>query len=779
MRNWFAPFLFSLLAAFNAAQPSPAQAKEDRAVIVVASPVMETALAPWKKYRESQGYKIEIVRPAEDFEHTRYVIHDAVKRTDAKFIVLVGDVHSTPAQRAAFPDHATIPACNHVAKVNILFGGEGPIATDNAYADLDGDKIPELAIGRIPVDTPQELTAYIKRLIAYETNPNSSLWRRKIHLVAGVGNFGPVIDSVLESATKKFLMDGIPNEYETSITQASWRSPYCPDPRRFSDVTMERITDGGLFWVYLGHGHEKGLDRLWISRRQHFPIMESVDAKKLTLSQGPPIAVLLACHTGAYDLPQDCFAEDLLRAPGGPIAVISGSRVTMPYGNSIFGDGLLEGYFQRRLVTLGEVFLHAKTQLASANPDSKNRKLFDQLAQLVSPKPELLGEERIEHVQLYQLLGDPLLALPRPTEIGIVAPETCFIGDELNIEFQSNIGGRAVVEIVCPRDQNKFGVSNRFDLPTLEAEWSDFQETYAKANDVCWLTTNADAKIGKFTTKLKLPADCEGLCYIRIHATNGKDFALGAKELRVERAKSTPLQNAHAHNDYLHKRPLFDALDQGFTSVEADIFLVEGKLLVAHTSLELNKEKTLEGLYLKPLAERIAKNGGRVYPKGPTLTLLIDIKTKGPETYAALDKLLAGYSEILSQSHDGKFEERAITVIISGNRPIDEIKASKPRHTGIDGRLSDLDSVAPADLMPLISDNWTNHFKYRGQGEMSDEEKKKLAEMVAKVHAKGRRLRFWATPESPALWKELKAAGVDLIGTDELEKLATFLRDEK
>ena len=43
-----------------------------------------------------------------------------------------------------------------------------------------------------------------------------------------------------------------------------------------------------------------------------------------------------------------------------------------------------------------------------------------------------------------------------------------------------------------------------------------------------------------------------------------------------------PLLQAHAHNDYLHDRPLLDALDQGFASVEADVFLVGDKLCVAH-----------------------------------------------------------------------------------------------------------------------------------------------------------------------------------------------------
>lgn len=526
-------------AALAARGPSLAEDKAPHSAVVVASPVMEAALGDWIKHRESQGYEIEIIRPVERYGQMRDAIREAVQRTGAKTVVLIGDAHATTPQRTAFPKHAVIPTGMEIAKVNVLFGGEGPIAGDNGYADLDGDKTPDIAIGRIPVDSPHELKDYVRRVIAYETSPGNSLWRRKIHLVAGVGNFGPVTDAVLESATKKFLMDGIPNAYETTITQASWRSAYCPDPRRFNDVAMERITDGGLFWVYMGHGHERGLDRLWISRKQNYPIMEAADAKRLTLNQGPPIAVLLACHTGAFDQPQDCFAEEMLKAPGGPIAVICGSRVTMPYANSVFGDGLLEGYFQLRVPTLGDVFHHAKVQLAKDASDSKNRKLFDQLAKLFSPRPDLLKAERIEHLQLYQLLGDPLLAIPRPSEIGIVAPEVCQGGEEIEIECHSPIGGRAVIEIVCPRDQSKYrDSSDRFKLPEIEAEWSSFQETYAKANDVCYLSQTTDATAPKFKTKLKLPAECEGLCYVRVHTVDGNAFGVGAKELRVERPNS-------------------------------------------------------------------------------------------------------------------------------------------------------------------------------------------------------------------------------------------------
>ena len=81
-----------------------------------------------------------------------------------------------------------------------------------------------------------------------------------------------------------------------------------------------------------------------------------------------------------------------------------------------------------------------------------------------------------------------------------------------------------------------------------------------------------------------------------------------------------PLIHSHAHNDYEHKRPLFDALDNGFCSIEADIYLVEGKLLVAHNFTQVKPERTLQALYLDPLRAQIKQNGGRVYAGGPQVT---------------------------------------------------------------------------------------------------------------------------------------------------------------
>jgi glycerophosphoryl diester phosphodiesterase len=240
-------------------------------------------------------------------------------------------------------------------------------------------------------------------------------------------------------------------------------------------------------------------------------------------------------------------------------------------------------------------------------------------------------------------------------------------------------------------------------------------------------------------------------------------------------AQIKPLPQAHAHNDYLHARPLLDALDLGFCGVEADIYLVGGKLLVAHEANKVSPVRTLEGLYLEPLRERIKKNGGQVHPGGPGITLLIDIKSEAGPTYAALREVLKRYADILTVYKGGKATMNAVTVIISGNRTKAVMVAEPVRYAALDGRLEDLDGTDSAALIPWMSDNWTRAFKWRGTGPMPGEERARLKQIVERAHQQGRRVRFWATPDRPEFWRELAAAGVDVINTDDLAGLRKFL----
>ncbi|MFJ8561804.1 phosphatidylinositol-specific phospholipase C/glycerophosphodiester phosphodiesterase family protein [Streptomyces microflavus] len=244
-----------------------------------------------------------------------------------------------------------------------------------------------------------------------------------------------------------------------------------------------------------------------------------------------------------------------------------------------------------------------------------------------------------------------------------------------------------------------------------------------------------------------------------------------------------PLRHAHAHNDYLHPRPLYDALAHGFTSVEADIFLVDGELLVAHDPAGLDPRRTLAALYLDPLRALVRAGRGSVHPhhRAP-LQLLIDIKADGVAAYRELDRQLARHRSLFTRYHHGRVRPGAVTAVISGDRAARvPMEAQRTRLAFYDGRLDDLGAASPASFTPLISANWTQTFGWLGAGPFPRAERDRLRTLVTAAHREGRRIRFWATPDLPgpereAVWSELLAAGVDHLNTDDLAGLERFLR---
>jgi hypothetical protein len=239
------------------------------------------------------------------------------------------------------------------------------------------------------------------------------------------------------------------------------------------------------------------------------------------------------------------------------------------------------------------------------------------------------------------------------------------------------------------------------------------------------------------------------------------------------------LPGAHAHNDYEHDRPLLDALSYGFTSVEADVYLVDGQLLVAHDREDLKPDRTLASLYLDPL-KRLSNGKRSIFPTGETLTLLIDFKTEAEPTYATLRAMLGSYRDMLTSFEGDSIKTNAVTIIISGNRPREILASEISRLAAYDGRLADLGKKnLPVGFMPLVSDNWNNHFTWKGVGEFPADQRAKLRSILQQTHAEHRKLRFWATPDSEAAWRILHEAGVDLINTDKLPELAAFLRSVK
>lgn len=242
-------------------------------------------------------------------------------------------------------------------------------------------------------------------------------------------------------------------------------------------------------------------------------------------------------------------------------------------------------------------------------------------------------------------------------------------------------------------------------------------------------------------------------------------------------ASVVPLPNAHAHNDYEQSRPLWDALDNGFTSVEADVHLINDTLYVAHNRPTFkNPAATLENLYLKPLAERVQQHGGKSLAgyTGP-FYLMIDAKTQADSTYRALSAVLQRYSSLLITA---KNKSGVITIVLSGNRPVQTVANDKRRLLALDGRPSDVGKRYSQTVMPIISDAYYNQLSWRGKGDIPTEQFQKLRQLTTQIHREGKKLRLWASPEDPLVWAKLREAGVDFLSTDQLELVRDFLLKE-
>jgi hypothetical protein len=238
------------------------------------------------------------------------------------------------------------------------------------------------------------------------------------------------------------------------------------------------------------------------------------------------------------------------------------------------------------------------------------------------------------------------------------------------------------------------------------------------------------------------------------------------------------IEQGYAHNDYLQKRPLFDALENGYVNIEADIFLRDGKLIIAHWFPYLKNNRTLEDMYLFPLKKYVQQNHNSLTNLNP-ITLLIDIKSSPEETYAALRKLLERYSDILSSYENGIFRQGLLNVVITGRKPVAIIKQESKRLVMLDDFLDAPSNDPNYNLYAMASCKYSHVLKWRGKGKMPLREKLKLQELVAMAHLQGKKARLWASPENDQVWQQLLNCGVDYINTDRLSELKAFLLTQK
>ncbi|KAJ3771694.1 hypothetical protein FB446DRAFT_89485 [Lentinula raphanica] len=255
----------------------------------------------------------------------------------------------------------------------------------------------------------------------------------------------------------------------------------------------------------------------------------------------------------------------------------------------------------------------------------------------------------------------------------------------------------------------------------------------------------------------------------------------------------------HSHNDYWRDVPLLTALSFGVASVEADVWFINDTLFVGHELAALTPARTFDSLYVQPLlailalqnpinaftANQTSPNGVFDTSSGTPLQLLVDMKTDGdstlPPVLAALQPLRR--LNYLTTFINNTLTTSAITVVGTGNTPLQGIKSLSPRDVFFDAPLASLnhdpDTIYNSTLSPIASTDYGVAIGWDGIGDISETQAGEVERLVADAHARGIKARFWDTPGWPvqarhAVWEVLAEKGADWLNADDLEAASRF-----
>ncbi|KAI0319381.1 hypothetical protein OF83DRAFT_1170269 [Amylostereum chailletii] len=256
----------------------------------------------------------------------------------------------------------------------------------------------------------------------------------------------------------------------------------------------------------------------------------------------------------------------------------------------------------------------------------------------------------------------------------------------------------------------------------------------------------------------------------------------------------------HSHNDYWREVPVLTAISLGVSSVEADVWLVNGTLFVGHELAALTPNRTFDNLYIQPILSLInAQNPktpftvNQTVPNGvfdtsntTPLHLFVDMKTDGNETFPfviqALEPLRsAGY---LTTSSNDNITRSAVTAIGTGNTPLDAVKALEPRDFFFDGPLATLNDTSSnttwgPSISPIASVDYGAVVGWLGLAPISDSQRAIITTLVNDAHSRNITARFWDTPGWPIrardnVWTELLNDGADWLNADDLVSASKF-----
>ena len=506
-----------------AAEPSPLW-------IVVIAPAFRDALEPLCEQRKKQGFQVKIVQTTDILSVREIAANDGNKLRDhvrklcseykaQSYVLLVGAIEPGTLKD---PINLVVPA---------LKGTTGRMKdqpSDNAYGCDGTALLPVTAVGRFPARSEAEARGMVHKTLDYERADQPGLWRRRLTVLGGIPAYNAFVDRMVESlAMVRFeRLDPI---WSGLAIYHNENSRFCVPDSLLHEYALQNVGSGQAFTFYFGHSNATG----FYAGNARYLLRE--DWERLKIAQGRGILATFGCNgCQLKGFSGEGYGVAAMRNPNGPTAVLGSHGICFAAMVQLAADGLVESTFTKGMPDrLGDSWLACEKGLAEGKIDDVTFGLLDAVDG-DSTIPQ--ATQRLEHLEMFTLLGDPALKLPAmPADIelkseGKVEPRAAFVvtgtapkrleGAKVHVTIE-----RALASV--PTDLEK--------LPKAAGPERDkaMAANYQKANQFVLIAADATIKDGQFMAKLTLPDKLpSGKLLLRAYASNDKDDAMRVRTLK-------------------------------------------------------------------------------------------------------------------------------------------------------------------------------------------------------------------------------------------------------
>ncbi len=524
MRRWCLFLLLLLPSAGAAAEAPPAQ------WVVVTAPAFRDAVEPLCAWRQAHGMRVTVVQTTDvlsedeiragEVGKLRQRVNQLCRESKGPSYVLLAGQVGANVQTGVPPLRGTVSRM------------KGQVS-DNGYGCPGDGVVPTVAVGRLPARTVEECRQMVAKTLACERDTRPGPWRRRLAVLAGMPAFNPFIDKMVESLALARL-DQVDPSWSGQAIYHNAQSRFCVPDGRLHDEALDLVQAGAAFTVYVGHSNAEG----FYAAGARF--LDRDDWARLHVRCDPGVFITFGCN-GCQLCGRDGegYGVAAVRNPDGPAAVVGSHGICFAAMVELAGDGLFHSLFGGRPPEhLGDAFLRLKENLAGGKIDPLTFQLLD----AVDGDSRIpLADQRLEHVEMMVLLGDPALRLPvLPKDVKLTAPENVTAGQALAVRGEAPArleGARVVLTLERPAS------SEPADLEPLPAAGPERDRVmlanHERANRFVLASREATVRDGRFEARFNVPAKLPWRrLVLRAYASTDEQDGLGVVTLPVAGAKN-------------------------------------------------------------------------------------------------------------------------------------------------------------------------------------------------------------------------------------------------